>query len=110
MDQRNLGGHRLIQQGAHLLTEAEEIFQTLGYRKKISEKEKEKRLRERDDRLTEEEKILLGILSDGPQHIDKILHSSQFPAPLASSRLIDLTMKGLVAEHPGKLYEIIDEN
>jgi DNA processing protein len=106
MDERNLGGHRLIQDGAHLLTQPEEIFRILGYPKRLSRAESSRRRLESQENFSPEEKKILAVLAAGSAHIDKILSLCHLPAPLATAQLTALTMKGILNELPGKLFEI----
>jgi DNA processing protein len=116
----NAGGHRLIQEGAHLLTHPREIFQVLGYEaaeplpgqiaeglcgRKNSEvtpgpgREMEKLVDDLDGQI-------LKILQGGPLHVDKIIAISQRPAPAVLARLIEMSLGGSLSEAPGAYFEI----
>ncbi|MDX1387093.1 MAG: DNA-processing protein DprA, partial [bacterium] len=99
----NGGGHRLIQEGAHLLREGREIFEVL----KISMPAPPAPLPQGGEAKGEREihQKILHILSRGPRHIDKIIHISQKPAPQVSAALIELTLSGRVRERRGKVFK-----
>lgn len=104
---RNDGGHRLIQEGAHLLNQVEELFEILGY----SFSTKEGRAGSQDSKgrrivFSEEERAILSILEEGPQHVDKIILISHLPAPVVSSILTMLCLQGRIVEGPGGVFKI----
>ncbi len=109
--ERHRGGHRLIQQGANLLTDPAEIFRTLGYKKRPVAKKKipvEGELTESPPPTPEETRIL-SILRAGPAQIDKIAYLSQLPAPTLAVTLTGMVLREILRECSGKIYEINDE-
>ena len=54
--------------------------------------------------LFEEEKIVYQLLSESPLHIDVIIRESRFDPGKVSSLLLDLELKGLIAQWPGKCF------
>lgn len=90
----NGGGHRLIQDGAHLVTHPRELFEIMGYPSRAPTSP--------GGPASPPEDPLLEILRQGPLHVDKIVSISQKPAPEVMARLIELSLEGQVAEtHPG---------
>lgn len=109
MEERNEGAHRLVQQGAHLLTAPEEIFRSLGYQKKMSRAEWRQALIRASGSLAPDDLVLLELLQRGPVSIDKILAQSALPAAATTSRMVALVLQGFVVEHPGKVFEFIGD-
>jgi DNA processing protein len=114
----NAGGHRLIQDGAHLLTHPREIGDVLGYAlpgqvTSSSSAEKISTAPHRSDRGEEElnssplDNQILQALQAGPLHVDKIVAFSQKPAPAVLARLIELCLSGNLVEPAPGYFEII---
>lgn len=106
---RNRGGHRLIQQGARLLMDAEEILSDLGFRAKASRK------RNREASPVEPEDVdlpngeylnLLKLIGFQPVHIDKIPGMSHLATPELVCLLQNLVLEGWLEEWPGKYYSL----
>lgn len=113
----NPGGHRLIQEGAHLLTHAREIFEILGYAPKNNSvgdsKDPRGSLQELNGSGASSEKIsdpldaqIFQILREGPLHVDKMIAISQNPAPVILARLIELSLEGSVRQTGAGYFEI----
>jgi len=102
----NEGGHRLIQDGARLLTHAREIFSVLGWGPTQSPNIpvlSPSREALPSDSVAEQ---ILNLLSRGPLHIDKIIHISQKPAPQVLAAMTRLTLEEWVQELSGGVYKI----
>jgi DNA processing protein len=54
--------------------------------------------------LTPEEKKIIDELSPYPVHIDKLVRHLSLSAARVSSVLLQLELKGLVTQSPGKLF------
>ncbi len=104
---KNLGGHRLIQEGANLLIDPKEIMVRRGLATQESSKVSAK-IPQRDpgNELNAEQTKIFHLLKKGPQHIDNLVDLGQLPAPQISSLLMELCLKGWVQELPGKVFEI----
>lgn len=103
----NEGGHRLIQDGARLLTHAREIFSVLGWEPIPAAKttvSSPSREAPQGDALLGQ---ILNLLARGPLHIDKIIHISQKPAPQVLAAMIRLTLEEWVQELSGGVYKIL---
>ena len=55
-------------------------------------------------RLSEEEKALYALLGETPLHIDAIIRETQLDPGKVSSLLLNLELKGLVSQWPGKCF------
>lgn len=115
----NRGGHLLVQQGAQLLSQAEEIIEfLLGSPKKPMLSSDSKRFPAVTGDLKEnlnisktyngpsEGKVLLELLSESPMQIDKIIHISQKSASEVSALLMELNLEGWIEELPGAYFQL----
>lgn len=102
----NRGGHALIQQGAHLLTRASEVFEILGVVPKKSSRMK-KIVSRPWKTLSKSERGLMEFLSREPASIDKLIHIGHLPAAQLRSLLIEWCLKGWVEETSGGLFKIV---
>ena len=98
---KSMGTHRLIKQGAKLVEHVEDILEELNLDQPIpSIDTKEKPAIP----LTPEEKKILNELSPYPVHIDKLVRSLSLSPALVSGLLLQLELKGLITQSPGKLF------
>ncbi len=51
-----------------------------------------------------EEALVIGLLDDGPMHIDSIVEKTGIAVQKLSGLLLDMELKGVVAQKPGKLF------
>jgi len=102
LSMKNKGCHRLIQQGARLVTGLEDILEELKMsRPQTANKIERQRL---PVPLEPEEDLLFQKIAEEPLHIDKITEISNLPASSVAGVLTTLTLKGLIEELPGKFY------
>ncbi|MEO0079131.1 MAG: DNA-processing protein DprA [candidate division WOR-3 bacterium] len=95
-DQRSLGTNRLIRDGAGIVTSARDILEALGL--KPSEKTKP------TVEIAADEKPVLEFLSTEPRHIDEVCEGLGMPMPALLSLLLQMELKGLVRQLPGKFF------
>jgi DNA processing protein len=97
------GTNRLIKDGAKLVESSGDILEEI-----LPQWEREKEgaspLPSPEQNLTEEEKVLYRILGDAPLHIDGIIRESQLDPGMVSSLLLNLELKGLITQWPGKCF------
>jgi DNA processing protein len=102
----SVGPHSLIQQGAKLVREVEDILQELPVGAgrgplfaalgRVAEKASPTRLPVEDP--------LLPFLGSEPMQLEELVQASRLPAPEVMSRLTILELQGLVRELPGKCF------
>ena len=97
----NQGGHRLVSQGAMLLTEVREILDTLPRAGKRGGAPESSCVEFAEENLSREQQEILNLLQDGPAFIDKICSLSKLPTPELISAVTHLILVGLVVELPG---------
>ncbi len=101
---RSEGTNLLIQKGAKLVQTMEDILAEfpaevsdyLTVAGKVQQSPGEEDVKE--------ESLLLGLIQDEPVHIDVLTGKTSFSAAMISSLLMKMEIKGLVRQHPGKLY------
>ncbi len=95
------GVSKLIQDGAHPVTDVNDIMESLNLYMLPQQAEAQILLPAND-----EERTLLKLLSSDPQHIDELIRISNFPANLVSSTLTMMELKGLVRHLGGMQYAL----
>ena len=100
------GTNNLIKQGAYILTDPNEILETLNilYTKKPIIKE-EKPNTNIDD-LTPEEKTIISCLTESPIEIDEIHRKTLLDMQILNYNLTMLELKGILKRLPGNKYAI----
>jgi DNA processing protein len=111
------GTNKLIKQGAKLIENIDDILEEIlpqARRIPVSVKaepsgdnavnRREKREPAPDKALTENEKAIWQSLSQKPVHIDEIIASTGRMAPEVLSGLLNLELKGVIEQKPGKMY------
>jgi DNA processing protein len=101
------GTHRLIKQGAKLIENAQDVLEDLGPflnshlqvpQKKVSSEEKDL------PPMDSTERSIWNQLTFDPQYIDDIQHHLELSTSVLSVNLLQMEMKGLVEQHPGKRF------
>ncbi|MCK4728399.1 MAG: DNA-processing protein DprA [Desulfobacterales bacterium] len=98
---KSMGTHGLIKQGAKLVEHVDDIVEELNISRPIPS------MITREEpaiSLTSEEKKIIDELSPYPVHIDKLVRHLSLSAAQVSSLLLQLELKGLVTQSPGKLF------
>jgi DNA processing protein len=97
------GTNRLIKDGAKLVESSEDILEEIlpQWRR---EKERVEEVKPREPELSEDENVLYAMLSESPIHIDTIIRESRFEPGKVSSLLLNLELKGLISQWPGKCF------
>ena len=122
---RSKGAHRLIKQGAKLVEGIEDILEEIrplirptqsaasfyGRVEGTGPSSRESDLNApqggpypREQPHNREETILLRILDKVPKHIDEIAQEANMPVQRAAAILLELELRGLVSQLPGKYF------
>jgi len=115
---RSKGAHRLIKQGAKLVESAEDILEEIRSHIRPAQSSPSSPSpdggsspgqRGIDPRSTEKpagpaETILLRILDKIPKHIDEIAYEANMPVQRTAALLLELELRGLVSQLPGKYF------
>jgi DNA processing protein len=97
------GTNRLIREGAKMVESSADILEEILPQWRREEKGVEKE--EGPEKiLSGEEKTLYELLGEMPTHIDAIIRDSRLDPGKVSSHLLNLELKGLVCQWPGKCF------
>lgn len=105
-DTKSIGCNYLIKNNkAILLTDAEQLLQTMGWA--IDTKKTKKAQRELFIELTNDEKIIVNILKEiDNAHIDEINLKSGLSSGSIAAAILNLELQNVVVSLPGKLYKL----
>jgi len=99
------GTHRLIQDGAKLVTNWKDILvEVLPQAVSQSEEKEEKKQKTLFPALDRTEQLIYQLLTSEPQNIEKLIEKSNLPSSMTLSLLMALEIKGLVKQLPGKFF------
>jgi len=97
------GTNQLIKNGAKMVESSEDILEEI-----LPQWSREKEAPLKGETpvpdLTEEEGVLYKLLGETPLHIDAIIRESQLDPGKVSSLLLNLELKGLISQWPGKCF------
>ena len=97
------GTHRLIKEGAKLVESSEDILEEILPQWKKA-RESVEPVEAPAPHLTQEEQLLYELLNETPLHIDAMIRQSRLDPGKVSSLLLDLELRGLVSQWPGKSF------
>ncbi len=97
------GTNRLIKDGAKLVESSEDILEEILPQWRREEGVAQKREAPAPD-LTEDEETLYKLLGETPLHIDGIIRECQLDPGKVSGLLLNLELKGLISQWPGKCF------
>jgi DNA processing protein len=98
------GTNRLIKEGAKLVESSEDILEEILPQWKREMEEGLSKASSPEQDLSKEEKIICQLLGDSPFHIDGIIRESRLDPGRVSSLLMNLELKGLITQWPGKCF------
>lgn len=101
---RSAGTHRLIQDGASLVTCVDDILDALNLQSAVMQQEMTAIMPE-----TQIEAVVLALVEDEPRHIDQLRRESGLDIPDVSATLAVLELKGLVRQVGGMQYVLARE-
>ncbi len=89
----SVGVNKLIQDGAHLVTNINDILMALNLFMVPQQIEMQAVLPE-----NEEERLLLGLISHEPRQVDEIIRDSELPTMIVTSTLMMMEIKGMIRQ------------
>lgn len=98
--EQSQGTHGLIQQGAHLLAQPENLAEVMGW----ALLEHGPSPKSQSNGLTNTQQGVYEVLSESPQSVENIVHESGCSLNGVLAILTELEIEGLVEALPGKLY------
>ncbi len=97
------GCHKLLQQGAKLVTKVEDIFEELGpYRALV--RPAEAAAAAVKEELDANQQAVMELLESEAKELDELIEGTALPAATVSATLLMLEMKGLARALPGNRY------
>jgi len=106
---KSMGTHTLIKQGAKLVEHAQDIMDELANMIQGNETADHPRQNESVDKmplLSPEEQLVFESLDPYPVHIDDLARKLAMASGKLSGILLNLELKGIVAQAPGKFFSI----
>ena len=94
-----VGVNKLIADGAHLVTNVNDILFSLNLFMIPQHVEISETIPD-----NEEEKTVLGVLSHDPRHIDEIIRDAGLPTMTVTSTLMMMELKGMIKQVGGMMY------
>lgn len=104
------GCNKLIQQGAKLVQTAEDILDEISWESRSKRPLTDHRLTEADNDgycPTEDETVILDVLSDNQADLEAICHRSRLSPPDALAALLTLELAGKILSLPGGRYSLV---
>lgn len=101
----SLGCNRLIQQGAKLILDVEDILEELNLTMVAQQQELQAIVPE-----NETESLVLSLLSTEPLHVDELVRQTDLSVPEVSSTLALMELKGMVRQVGGMNYVLARES
>lgn len=109
---KSTGAHNLLKQGAKLVACAEDVIEEFyQFQNKVNRKESPS-VKQSETApcllpdLTRDESVIYKILEPYPVHIDVLSQQTGMSASKLSIILLNLELKGLVSQSPGKYFNI----
>ncbi len=102
---KSTGAHFLIKQGAKLVENADDILEEFDFFKKpIQGRDVSGEAPDSSPEMDEPERKLYELIGNYPMHIDRIVRMTDLDAGEISSLLLQMELKGLIKQLPGKMF------
>ncbi|MDI6781308.1 MAG: DNA-processing protein DprA [bacterium] len=98
------GNHHLIKEGAKLITCVEDIIEEIGLLVQTLKQPPAPEVKKDIEIIDDAEKKVYSLMQDEPQHIDYFIYNSGMSAGQIASILLQLELKGIVRQLPGKMF------
>jgi DNA processing protein len=102
---KSVGTHKLIKQGAKLVTNTNDILEEFGSYANQQTGLRQQAL-QKVGPLTDEEAMIMDTLEANPVHIDDLARKLKMGSGLLSGLLLQLELKGLVTQSAGKQFSL----
>ena len=99
---KSTGTHTLIKQGAKLVENARDVIEE--FPRFFGPSPKSRARSESSPELADDEKTIFDTLDSYPAHIDELVRQTNIDAGRLSSLLMQMELKGLVSQAPGKMF------
>lgn len=99
-DKQSVGTNRLIQKGAKLVTNVDDILEEIDNVRKFSGTQKQLEI---NLQFTQEEREVYDLL-DNALHVDKITEKLNKDTPEILTLLLNLELMGAIRQFPGKIF------
>jgi DNA processing protein len=106
MNLRSRGPHHLIKQGAALAESAEDILEALFPTGRLQAEPLLFRVEDESVELSETARRVLERVDPDPVPIDILVESLDMEAGKLAGVLLELELKGLIRQHPGKMFAL----
>jgi len=107
MNPRSQGCHHLIKQGAGLVESADDIIDSLFPPTGLKVQEALFKAVDQEEELSETLQAVLEALDPDPVPIDLLCENLRMDAGKLAGLLLELELKGLIRQHPGKMFSRI---
>jgi DNA processing protein len=104
----SVGTHGLIQQGAKLVTSLDDIVSEIApaLRARAASGPCRDAAAPRGSESGETGEPLLPLLAAGPLGVDELIRETRLPAATVLARVLDLELRGVIVQLPGKQFQI----
>ena len=109
---KSTGTHALIKQGAKLVENAQDVIEELAAYMDtpgLPEDRVQNHSARKQSSLSPQERAVCDILSPYPEHIDKIVRKTHIESGKMLSLLLQLELKGIVQQLPGKYFALFED-
>ena len=104
VDVLSTGCNRLIRDGAQILLDPKELPSLLGIPEKEAAERRTEKMKEAENGLSEEKRLVLDALSQDPSSFDSLLERLPLRSGQLAQALLDLQLSGYICEISKNVY------